>query len=63
MSGAAPRLKHSRRDPGESVTNALLIISDYAEGDHPGPMHVEIPENEPQSSRTLNELSRRLFGS
>jgi len=35
------RLKHCWRNPGNTVTNALVIISDYADGDHPGPMHVE----------------------
>ncbi len=38
------RLKHRWRNPGGTVTNALIIISDYAAGDHPGPMHVESPE-------------------
>ncbi len=38
------RLKHRWHNPGDSVTNALIIISDYADGDRPGPMHVEKPK-------------------
>jgi len=34
-------LKHRWRNPGGTVTNALVIISDYAAGDQPGPMHIE----------------------
>ena len=34
-------LKHRWHNPGDSVTSALIIISDYADGDRPGPMHVE----------------------
>lgn len=34
-------LEHCWRNPGKTVTNALIIISDYIAGDHSGPMHVE----------------------
>ena len=43
-------LKHNWRNPGETVTNALIIISDYVEGDHPGPKHMKDPGNQPVSS-------------
>ncbi len=39
------RLKHRWRNPGGAVTNALIVISDYADGDHPASMHVENHEN------------------
>ena len=35
------QLKHRWRNPGGLVTNALIIISDYAEGDQPVPLHME----------------------
>jgi transcriptional regulator with XRE-family HTH domain len=35
------QLKHRWRNPGSTVTNVLIVISDYAEGDQPGPMHME----------------------
>lgn len=38
------RLKHRWHNPTSSITNALIIISDYADGDRPGPMHVEKPK-------------------
>jgi transcriptional regulator with XRE-family HTH domain len=38
-------LKHRWRNPGGSVTNALVIISDYTAGDLPGPMHMEHHES------------------
>lgn len=38
-------LKHRWRNPGGTVTNVLVVISDYADGDHPGPIHVESAEN------------------
>ncbi|MGC1376057.1 MAG: helix-turn-helix domain-containing protein [Anaerolineales bacterium] len=42
------RLKHRWRNPGGTVTNALIIITDYAEGDHPHPIPVgvENPESD-----------------
>ena len=36
-------LKHRWRNPGETVVNALVIISDYAEGDRPASIHLENP--------------------
>ena len=36
----AAHLKHSWRNPGETVTNALIIISEYTDADQPLP-HVE----------------------
>jgi transcriptional regulator with XRE-family HTH domain len=36
----AAQLKHRWRNPGGTVTNALVLISDYAEGDQPMP-HME----------------------
>ena len=38
------QLKHRWRNPGGMVTNALIIISDYAEGDQPMPLHMEKSE-------------------
>jgi transcriptional regulator with XRE-family HTH domain len=40
----AAQLKHRWRNPGGMVTNAIIIISDYAEGDQPMPMHMEKAE-------------------
>jgi transcriptional regulator with XRE-family HTH domain len=40
----AAQLKHRWRNPGGTVTNAIIIISDYAEGDQPMPMHMEKTE-------------------
>ncbi len=37
----AAQLKHRWRNPGGMVTNALIIISDYAEGDQPVPLHMD----------------------
>jgi len=38
------QLKHRWRNPGGLVTNALIVISDYAEGDQPLPLHMEKTE-------------------
>lgn len=35
------QLKHRWRNPGGLVTNVLIVISDYAEGDQPMPLHME----------------------
>lgn len=35
------QLKHRWRNPGGMVSNVLIIISDYVEGDEPMPMHIE----------------------
>lgn len=35
------QLKHRWRNPGGMVSNVLIIISDYVEGDQPMPMHIE----------------------
>ena len=40
----AAQLKHRWRNPGGMVTNVLIVISDYAEGDQPMPMHMEKTE-------------------
>lgn len=37
----AAHLKHRWRNPGSTVANVLIIISDYAEGEPPLPMHIE----------------------
>jgi quercetin dioxygenase-like cupin family protein len=37
----AAQLKHRWRNPGGTVTNAIVVISDYAEGDQPGPLHLD----------------------
>lgn len=37
----AAQLKHRWRNPGQDVTQAIIVISDFAEGDQPGPMHLE----------------------
>jgi transcriptional regulator with XRE-family HTH domain len=37
----AAQLKHRWRNPGGMVTNVLVVISDFAEGDQPVPMHLE----------------------
>lgn len=37
----AAHLKHRWRNPGGTVANVLIIISDYAEGEPPLPMHME----------------------
>lgn len=38
------QLKHRWRNPGGMVANVLIIITDYAEGDQPMPMHMEKTE-------------------
>lgn len=38
------QLKHRWRNPGSMVANVLIIITDYAEGDQPMPMHMEKTE-------------------
>jgi len=35
------QLKHRWRNPGGVVSNVLIIISDYVEGDQPMPLHME----------------------
>jgi len=40
----AAQLKHRWRNPGSTVTNALIVITDYAEVDQPMPMHIEKAE-------------------
>jgi transcriptional regulator with XRE-family HTH domain len=35
----AAQLKHKWKNPGKTVTNALIIISDFAEGEKPNAMH------------------------
>jgi len=35
------QLKHRWRNPGGMVSNILVLISDYVEGDQPVPMHME----------------------
>ena len=35
----AAHLKHKWKNPGKTVTNALIIISDFAEGEQPNAMH------------------------
>lgn len=35
------QLKHRWRNPGGVVSNILIIVSDYVEGDQPVPMHIE----------------------
>lgn len=35
----ASQLKHKWRNAGKTVTNALIIISGFAEGEQPNPMH------------------------
>lgn len=37
----AAQMKHRWRNPGSTVTNALIILSDFADGEHPGSMHIE----------------------
>ena len=37
----AAQLKHRWRNPGGMVTNVLVVISDFAEGDQLVPMHLE----------------------
>jgi len=44
----AANLKHRWRNPGGTVTNALVIISDYSDGDQPMP-HIEKNETSPAS--------------
>jgi transcriptional regulator with XRE-family HTH domain len=36
----AAQLRHTWRNPGGSVTNALIILSDFSEGDRPVAMHL-----------------------
>ena len=38
-------LKHRWRNPGGMVTNALIIVSDYAAGEQPEAIHQETPES------------------
>ena len=40
------RLKHRWRNPGGTVTNVLVIITDYEEGDHPLPIPAEVENPE-----------------
>ena len=40
----AANLKHRWRNPGGTVTNVLVIVSEYAESDHPISMHMEKEE-------------------
>ena len=40
----AAQLKHRWRNPGGTVTNALVVISDYIDGDQPVPLHMEKTE-------------------
>lgn len=35
----AAHLKHKWKNPGKTVTNALIIIADFAEGEQPNAMH------------------------
>jgi quercetin dioxygenase-like cupin family protein len=35
----ASQLKHRWKNPGSTVTNALIVISDFAEGEQPNAMH------------------------
>jgi hypothetical protein len=35
----AAHLKHKWKNPGRTVANALIIISDFAEGEQPNAMH------------------------
>ncbi|RPH62461.1 MAG: helix-turn-helix domain-containing protein [Chloroflexi bacterium] len=37
----AAQLKHRWRNPGNTVTEVLIVISDFAEGEQPMPMHME----------------------
>lgn len=37
----AAQLKHRWRNPGMVMAKAMVIISDYSDGDQPGPLHVE----------------------
>lgn len=37
----AAQQKHRWRNPGNTVASVLIIISDYAEGEQPMPMHLE----------------------
>ena len=37
----AAQIKHRWRNPGSTVTNALVILSDFADGEQPGAMHME----------------------
>jgi len=37
----AANLIHRWRNPAGIVTNVLIIISDFAEGDQPGPLHLD----------------------
>jgi transcriptional regulator with XRE-family HTH domain len=36
----AARLRHKWRNPGGSVVNALIVLSDFSEGDRPGNIHL-----------------------
>lgn len=35
----AAQLKHKWKNPGKTVTNALIVLSDFAEGEQPNAMH------------------------
>ena len=41
-------LRHRWRNPGNTVTNALIILSDFSEGDHPAVFHIT-EENKEQA--------------
>lgn len=36
----AARLRHKWRNPGGSVVNALIVLSDFSDGDRPGALHL-----------------------
>ncbi len=46
----AAQLKHRWRNPGATVTNALVVISGYAAGEHPMSIHME-GASEPKSEQ------------
>jgi quercetin dioxygenase-like cupin family protein len=46
----AAQLKHRWRNPGSTVTNALILISDYAEEDQPM-HHIEKSDTLPEDGK------------
>ncbi len=41
----AAQLEHRWRNPGNTVTNALIVLSGFAEGEHPDAMHWNVGQN------------------
>jgi quercetin dioxygenase-like cupin family protein len=43
----AARLNHRWRNPGATVTNALVVLSGFSEGERPNALHWKLGANKP----------------